>query len=227
MRATLYALLGLVAVAAAVSSFSALHGLAVLCGFGWTAPLLPLVVDVGAGAGTLVWLTRGPDTARAYGRALALTLLGLSVAGNALAHGLAAAGLRPHWLVVVAVSAVAPAVLGAVVHLAVLAGRATTDEPTGDEEPETDEDEDEDEDEPDREPDQQTTEGEPPAELTTEAEVALIERLAVAQAGGQKLPSNRGLCREHGIGRDRAARILRAAADRSVWVRKQRSAVGS
>lgn len=122
-RAVLYVLLGLVASAAAVLSFAALRDLALVCGFArWTAPLLPLVVDAGAAAGTLAWLTRDGE-ARGFGRALALVLLASSVAGNALGHALAAYDLRPHWAVVVAVSAVAPAVLGAVVHLAVLAGR--------------------------------------------------------------------------------------------------------
>ncbi len=63
------------------------------------------------------------ELARRFARALALTLLGLSVAANALAHGLDAYRLPPAWWVVVIVSAIAPAVLGAVVHLAVLVGR--------------------------------------------------------------------------------------------------------
>jgi hypothetical protein len=50
-------------------------------------------------------------------------LLTLSVVANALGHGLEAYRLSPPWWVVVAVSAIAPAVLGAVVHLAVLVGR--------------------------------------------------------------------------------------------------------
>lgn len=124
-RTVLYALLGIVAAAAAVLSFSALRDLALVCGFApQLAWLLPVVVDAGAAAGSLVWL--GGQVARAariFARALALALLGLSVAANALGHGLAAFGLAPAWWVVVIVSAVAPAVLGAVVHLAVLVGR--------------------------------------------------------------------------------------------------------
>nr|WP_062395519.1 DUF2637 domain-containing protein [Pseudonocardia sp. AL041005-10] len=135
MKATLYTLLLVVAAAAAVLSFTTLRDLALLCGFSIsTAWLLPLVVDVGAAAGTLTWLS-GPGAARGYGRALALTLLGLSVGGNALGHGLAAADARPHWGVVVLVSAVAPAVLGAVVHLSVLAGRTDPAEHDQAEEP--------------------------------------------------------------------------------------------
>jgi hypothetical protein len=118
-------LLLMVAGAAAVLSFAALRDLALVCGFtGQLAWLLPVVVDAGAAAGSLVWLgvTTGA-TARAFARGLATSLLGLSVAANALGHGLAAYAVAPPWWVVVAVSAVSPAVLGAVVHLAVLVGR--------------------------------------------------------------------------------------------------------
>jgi hypothetical protein len=140
----LFGLLGLVAGSAAVLSFAALRDLALLCGFsarlGW---LLPVVVDAGAAAGSLVWLGgRSGDSARRFARTLALTLLGLSVGANALGHGLAAFRIAPPWWVVVAVSAIAPAVLGAVVHLAVLVSRtqhpatAPAAEPAGEDNPE-------------------------------------------------------------------------------------------
>ncbi|MGH3614941.1 MAG: DUF2637 domain-containing protein [Pseudonocardia sp.] len=124
-RTVLYLLLLIVAAAAAVLSFSALRDLALVCGFApWLAWLLPVVVDAGAAAGSLVWLGGwSARSARRFARALALALLGLSVGANALGHGLAAFSLAPQWWVVVIVSAVAPAVLGAVVHLAVLVGR--------------------------------------------------------------------------------------------------------
>jgi hypothetical protein len=124
-RAVLYALLGVVAGAAAVLSFAALRDLALVCGFApQLAWLLPVVVDAGAAAGSLVWLGGWAGlSARMFARALALGLLALSVAANALGHGLTAFALAPAWWVVVVVSAVAPAVLGAVVHLAVLVGR--------------------------------------------------------------------------------------------------------
>ena len=126
-RTALAVLLAVVAGAAAVLSFAALRDLALLCGFSARlSPLLPVVVDAGAAAGSLVWLGgRAPARARRFARALALVLLGSSVAANALSHGLAAYGMRPAWWVVVLVSGVAPAVLGAVVHLAVLCGRAS------------------------------------------------------------------------------------------------------
>lgn len=136
MRAhsVLFGLLGVVAAAAAVLSFAALRDLALLCGFApQLAWLLPVVVDTGAAAGSLVWLGGTvAEPAQRFARTLALALLGLSVAANALDHGLAAYELAPAWWVVVLVSAIAPAVLGAVVHLAVLVGR---DESTQADEP--------------------------------------------------------------------------------------------
>lgn len=122
----LAALLAVVAGAAAVLSFSALRDLALLCGFARSlAPLLPVVVDAGAAAGTLVWL--GGGAAWRSARRLALTLLGVSIAANALSHGAEAwESGRAWWVVVVAcvVSGLAPAVLGAVIHLAVRYWRA-------------------------------------------------------------------------------------------------------
>lgn len=144
-RRVLSGLLGVVAAAAAVLSFAALRDLAWVCGFAPAlAWLLPVVVDAGAAAGSLVWLGgAAAEPARRFARVLALGLLTLSVAANALGHGLAAFVLAPAWWVVVIVSAIAPAVLGAVVHLAVLVGRpypapappATTAMATGTPEP--------------------------------------------------------------------------------------------
>ncbi len=138
----LYGLLLVVAAAAAVLSFAALRDLALLCGFTpGLAWLLPVVVDAGAAAGSLVWLGGAvPESARRFARALALALLGLSVAANALGHGLAAFRQEPAWWVVVIVSAVAPAVLGAVVHLAVLVGREPSARTEATAEPDVDDD---------------------------------------------------------------------------------------
>lgn len=124
-RAVMWLLLAVVAAAAAVLSFSALRDLASLCGFApGLAWLLPVVIDAGAATGCLVWLgSDSSERARHFARALTWLLLASSVAGNAVVHGLSAYGLRPVWWLVVLVSAVAPAVLGAVVHLAVLVGR--------------------------------------------------------------------------------------------------------
>lgn len=139
-RVILYGLLSIVAAAAAVLSFAALRDLAITCGFSaQLAPLLPVTIDAGAAAGSLAWLGNAAPAAHAYGRALALVLLTASVGGNALGHGLAAYETRPNWLVVVGVSAIAPAVLGALVHLVVLVGRAQ--EGSAQDEPEAAEDE--------------------------------------------------------------------------------------
>lgn len=142
MSRTLGGLLLVVAVAAGVLSFAALRDLALMCGVTGSlgagvqlAWLLPVTVDAGATAGAVAWLARdAAPVGRAFGRAMAVSLLLASVAGNALQHGLAAYEARPAWWVVVVVSAVPPAVLGACVHLAVVvggpggarAGRATT-----------------------------------------------------------------------------------------------------
>lgn len=141
--AAVLALLAIVGVSAAVLSFSAIRDLAVACGFDHgLAWLLPITIDAGAAAGTVVWLSRNlaPEDARRFACGLALTLLTLSVLANSAGHYLAVEGRAPFgmpfWLLVAIVSAVAPATLGAVVHLAVLARRAPdelagayTDEP--------------------------------------------------------------------------------------------------
>jgi len=104
------------------------------------AQVAGLVHDVDRAVGgepaelVLAELARPPELARRFASTLALTLLGLSVGANALAHGLDAYRLAPAWWVVVAVSAIAPAVLGAVVHLAVLVGRLV-DPPVAEDDP--------------------------------------------------------------------------------------------
>lgn len=123
----MWVLLAVVASAAAVLSFSALRDLAILCGFTpGLAWLLSVVIDAGAAAGCLVWLRPGGEYfyPRRFARSLTFVLLASSVAGNAVVHGLSAYRLEAPWWLVVAVSAVAPAVLGAVVHLAVLTAQA-------------------------------------------------------------------------------------------------------
>lgn len=127
-RITMWLLLFVVGGAAAVLSFSALRDLALLCSFARSlAWLLPVVIDAGAAAGCLVWLSTPTDISgqpgRPFARTLTIVLLASSVAGNAVVHGLSAYHLTAPWWLVVAVSAVAPAVLGAVVHLAVLVSR--------------------------------------------------------------------------------------------------------
>lgn len=132
-RAVMWLLLAVVAAAAAVLSFSALRDLALLCGFtSGLAWLLPVVVDAGAATGCLVWLrSDAGQSGVKFARSLTWLLLASSVAGNALVHGLSAYSLRPAWWVVVLVSAVAPAVLGATVHLAVLVSKPEASQALG------------------------------------------------------------------------------------------------
>lgn len=108
-----------VASCAVILSFSGLYNLALVCGFGERlAALVPVMADAGAATASAVWL--GGDVtpaARRFARFQALALLGASVIGNAVAHALVAYQLRPHWLVVVLVGALAPAVLASTLHL--------------------------------------------------------------------------------------------------------------
>ena len=115
--------LAVVAIAAAVLSFDALRHLAVMVGTpGALAWLLPVTVDAAAVVATRVWLAGGaPARAWRFARVLALTMVALSVAGNAVSHWLVAYQVDPAWWAVVAVASVPPLVLGATAHLAALA----------------------------------------------------------------------------------------------------------
>lgn len=128
-RVILFGLLAVVAAAAAVLSFAALRDLGLACGFGQLSALVPVVIDAGACAGSVSWLTSPPGAAQVFGRRLALVLLGSSVVGNGIAHLLEAEGWAVAWWLVVAVAALAPCVLGAVVHLVVVAVQSTTERP--------------------------------------------------------------------------------------------------
>lgn len=105
----------LVALAAASLSYQSLMQLAGLAGYGMLSALYPLVVDAGAAASCAAWLhTRGRQ-------ALAMTwsLLAVSVVLNGTEHYLESTRTAPSWLLVVAVAAVPPSVLGLTLHLAV------------------------------------------------------------------------------------------------------------
>lgn len=112
-----------VALAAAVMSFDALRRLAERSGVAAElAWLLPVAIDAAVVVATRAWLTGHEcDRVRVYARGLALGSLSLSVAGNATEHGMSAYDVATPWWVVVAVSAVPPAMLGAIAHLAALA----------------------------------------------------------------------------------------------------------
>lgn len=100
--ATTWAGLAVVAVAAAVLSFAALHDLALACGIGGAvlgvplAALLPVAIDAAGVVPTRSWLTvSSAYPARSTPRAVALCALAGSVAGNGAQHGMAAYGIVP------------------------------------------------------------------------------------------------------------------------------------
>lgn len=114
--------IGLVALAAAILSFSALMGLAVRTGTSpYLAWLFPISIDATVLVGARVWLTgRAPGQARKYAMVLALSAIGLTVSGNITEHVLRVYLPVPPWQVVVAVASVAPILLGAIAHLIAL-----------------------------------------------------------------------------------------------------------
>lgn len=116
--------IAVVGIAAAILTFTTLRDLALACGITgelWKlklAYLVPVTVDAAGIIATRVWL-RGTDRPEAvrFARWLAWSCIAGSVVGNAGQHGMAAYHLIVPWWVVVLVSAVPPAMLGAVVHL--------------------------------------------------------------------------------------------------------------
>lgn len=136
--ATTWAGLAVVLTAAAVLSFAALRDLAIAVRIDERlAFLFPISVDAGAAVACSVWLSRTAHSdARRFACGLTWWLLSLTVIGNAAQLGMGANGIVPPWWVAVLVGAVAPAVVGGVVHLAVLVGRgagAQADAPADDE----------------------------------------------------------------------------------------------
>lgn len=106
---------------AAVLSFSALCDLATLCGF---SELDCAVATDRARRRLRGWHAALADRSNGmgFGRVLALTLLTISVLGNSIGLYLVSYHLAPGWAVVVATSALAPAILGGVTQLAVGVG---------------------------------------------------------------------------------------------------------
>lgn len=121
--------IGVVALSAAVMSFATLWRLAERANApSQLAWLLPVAIDATIVLATAVWIAgQAGHRVTRYARGLALCALTLSVAGNAAEHGMTAYGLAAPWWVLVTVSAVPPAALGATVHLAALLGSATRD----------------------------------------------------------------------------------------------------
>lgn len=120
-----FAGLTVVTLAAAIGSFGALRGTALLAG--WSrdmSPLLPVTVDATAAVASRVWLS--PDTAsdkaRRFARAVALGSVGVSLLGNGVYHLAQAGYLRPGVWLVIAAGGISPLALAVVAHLAVLRG---------------------------------------------------------------------------------------------------------
>jgi hypothetical protein len=84
----------------------------------WT---LPVVVDLGGGVATLLWI-KGEKAVQGWARGVALGALVATLAGNSLSH-LIEVGLVPVtvWLVI-GVGAVYPAILWVMIHLLALSG---------------------------------------------------------------------------------------------------------
>jgi hypothetical protein len=116
-----------VGAAAAVLTFTTLRDLAEAVGIGgWLAWLVPVTVDVAGIVAARVWLRgQAPADAVGFARTLAWACIVGSVGGNAGQHAMAAYDLTAPWPVVVLVSAVPPAMLGAMVHLGHLTRRPT------------------------------------------------------------------------------------------------------
>ena len=134
MRLIVRGSMALVALAAAALSFQSLWRLGQLAGYGDLAWAFPLVVDLGAASSCAAWLHTKSR------RALCMTwaLLATSVLLNGTTHYLTSTGTAPGWLLVVAVAAVPPTVLGLCVHLAV--GLGAKNAPTSCREQDADDD---------------------------------------------------------------------------------------
>jgi hypothetical protein len=131
-----------VGLAAAVLTFTTLRDLGesvgyreLLFGFLLLAWLLPVTIDAAGVIAARVWLRAiGSTEAVEFARTLTWSCIGLSVLGNAGRHVMVELGILPPWYVVVLVTAVPPAMLGAVVHLGNLVRRPVagqqSDQPT-------------------------------------------------------------------------------------------------
>lgn len=115
--------MALVAVAAGALSFQSLWRLGQLAGYGDLAWAFPLVVDLGAASSCATWL----HSKSRQSLGMTWALLATSVLLNGTTHYLQSTGTAPGWLLVVAVAAVPPTVLGLCVHLAV--GMGATNPP--------------------------------------------------------------------------------------------------
>ncbi len=119
--------LAVVTIVAAIGSFGALRGTALLAG--WSrdmSPLLPITVDATAVVASRVWLS--PDTptdkARRFARSVAFGAIAVSLLGNGIFHMAEAGYLHPGVWLVIGAGGTSPLALAVVAHLAVLRGVA-------------------------------------------------------------------------------------------------------
>lgn len=132
----------LVGAAAAITSFTELKGLAGHAGWKhYMDLLLPIDIDVYGFTATRIWLNKNSDAElKTHARFHAVMALLASMAGNAINHMLDANALsfgKNIWLLIVAVSLIPPATLGALMHLVTMrshnnANRAERTEPLPD-----------------------------------------------------------------------------------------------
>lgn len=128
----------IVGIAAAVTSFTELIGLADHAGWkNHLSLLLPANVDVYGFTATRIWLSPSSgEEVKRHARIHAFAALMLSMTGNAINHALDAGALKLGsnlWILVVAVSLIPPSTLGALMHLITLRGRDRATEPKADE----------------------------------------------------------------------------------------------
>jgi uncharacterized protein DUF2637 len=123
--------IGVVGLAAAILTFSTLRALGESVGFRENlfdlihqAWLLPICIDAAGIVAARVWLRGigGPAAIR-YARVLTLVCIAESIVGNGGQHLMVELKQAPPWFVVVLVTAIPPAMLGAVVHLGYLLRR--------------------------------------------------------------------------------------------------------
>lgn len=118
-------MLAIVAAAVAILSFVTLRDLAKMCGVkDYLAWLLPIGIDAGGIAASLIWADRqAPPGVRKFGATITIGAVILSVIGNAAQHVLATSHKgAPLWLVIT-VAAVPPLILGCVAHLVITGGQ--------------------------------------------------------------------------------------------------------
>lgn len=124
--------LSLIGLAAAVLSFFSLWELATACFVPiYLAWMYPITMDVGAAVTCRIWLSKkASKETENLARVLTLGLLALTIIGNGAWHGMLANGIIPPWWAAVILTSIPPSVLGATVHLAVLANRTRDAEPS-------------------------------------------------------------------------------------------------